>query len=158
MDRGTRWAIAQGVTKSQTWLSDWKTTIIYLYPSLFSYRAPITSNHKISWPIYSSDGKESACKRPGFNPWVRKIPWRRNWQPTPVFLPGKFHGQRSLAGYSPRGRKELTWLTHTNILNSLPYLKLLNTSFYFKFFSSRGLHNAVQTWSFYILSKNLLVL
>ena len=35
------------------------------------------------------------------NPWVRKIPWRRRWQPTPVFLPGKFLGQRSLAGYSP---------------------------------------------------------
>ena len=33
-------------------------------------------------------------------PWVRKIPWRRKWQPTPVFLPGKFHGQRNLAGYS----------------------------------------------------------
>ena len=38
---------------------------------------------------------------------VGKIPWRRKWQPPPVFLPGKFHGQRSLAGYSPRGRKEL---------------------------------------------------
>jgi len=36
-----------------------------------------------------------------FNPWVRKIPWRRAWQPTPVFLPGKSHGQRSLVGYSP---------------------------------------------------------
>ena len=36
----------------------------------------------------------------GFNPWVRKISWRRKWQPTRVFLPGKFHGQRSLAGYS----------------------------------------------------------
>ena len=35
-----------------------------------------------------------------------KIPWRRKWQPTPVFLPGKSHGHRSLAGYSPRGRKE----------------------------------------------------
>ena len=42
-------------------------------------------------------------KRPGFNPWVRNIPWRRKWQPTPVFLPGRFHGQRSLAGYSPWG-------------------------------------------------------
>ena len=41
------------------------------------------------------------AKRHGFNPWVRKIPWRRKWQPTPVFLLGKFHGQRSLAGYSP---------------------------------------------------------
>jgi len=40
------------------------------------------------------------CKRHGFYPWVRKIPWRRAWQPTPVFLPGESHGQRSLVGYS----------------------------------------------------------
>ena len=46
------------------------------------------------------------CRRPEFNPWVRKIPWRRAWQPTAVFLPGKFHGQRSLVGYSPWGCKE----------------------------------------------------
>ena len=38
-----------------------------------------------------------------FDPWVRKIPWRRAWQPTPVFTPGEFHGQRSLVGYSPWG-------------------------------------------------------
>ena len=44
--------------------------------------------------------------RPGFNPWVGKIPWRREWQLTPVFLPGAFHGQRSLVGYSPWGHKE----------------------------------------------------
>ena len=44
--------------------------------------------------------------RPGSNPWVGKIPWRRQWQPTSVFLPGQFHGQRSLVGYSPRGSKE----------------------------------------------------
>ena len=47
------------------------------------------------------------CWRPRFDLWVGKIPWRRAWQPTPVFLPGESHGQRSLAGYSPRGRKEL---------------------------------------------------
>ena len=46
------------------------------------------------------------CRRPGFNPWVRKIPWRRKWQPTPVPLPGKLHGQRSLVGYSPWGHRE----------------------------------------------------
>jgi len=48
-----------------------------------------------------ASGKESTCrcKRCGFNPWVRKIPWRRAWQPTPVFLPGESHGQRGLAGY-----------------------------------------------------------
>ena len=47
------------------------------------------------------------CKRPGFEPWVRKISWRREWQPTLVFLPGEFHGQRGLVGYSPWGCKEL---------------------------------------------------
>ena len=51
-------------------------------------------------------------KRRRFNPWVRKIPWRRKWQPTPVFLPGKSHGQRSLADYSPWGRKELDTTEH----------------------------------------------
>ena len=44
--------------------------------------------------------------RPGFNPWVGKIPWRRKCQPTPVLLPGKSHGWRSLVGYSPWGHKE----------------------------------------------------
>ena len=48
-----------------------------------------------------------ASRRPWvFDPWVRKIPWRREWQHTPVFLSGKFHGLRSLVGYSPWGRKE----------------------------------------------------
>ena len=47
------------------------------------------------------------CRRPGFNPWVRKIPRRREWQPTPVFLPGESHGQRNLVGYSPWSHKEL---------------------------------------------------
>ena len=41
----------------------------------------------------------------GFDPWIGKIPWRRKWQPTPVLSPGESHGQRSLVGYSPRGRK-----------------------------------------------------
>ena len=66
-------------------------------------------------------GKESACQcRRHFDPWVGKIPWRRKWQPTPVFLPGKSHGQRSLTGYSPKGPKDLdmterlsTWLGHS---------------------------------------------
>ena len=58
-----------------------------------------------------SAGKEPNCqcrryKRHEFYPLVGKIPWKRKWQPTPVFLPGKSHEQRSLAGYSPRGHKE----------------------------------------------------
>ena len=50
-----------------------------------------------------SDCKDSACSRPGFDPWVGKIPWRREWQPTPVLLSGESYGQRSLAGYSVYG-------------------------------------------------------
>ena len=46
-------------------------------------------------------------RRHGFDPWVGKIPWRREWQPTPVVLPGKSHGQRSLKGYSPLGLKSI---------------------------------------------------
>ena len=46
------------------------------------------------------------CRIPQYDSWVRKIPWRRKWQPTPGFLPGESHGQRSLVGYSPRGHKE----------------------------------------------------
>ena len=52
--------------------------------------------------------------RPGLHPWVDKIPWRREWLPTPVFLPEEPQGQRSLMGYSPWGPKELDtteWLT-----------------------------------------------
>ena len=55
-------------------------------------------------------------QKPRFDPWVRKIPCRREWQPTPIFLPGDFHGQRSLVGCSPWGHKELDeteGLTHT---------------------------------------------
>ena len=54
------------------------------------------------------------CGRPRFDPWVRKIPWKKKWQPILVFLPGKSHGQRSLAGYSPCTRKESDmtgWIT-----------------------------------------------
>ena len=46
------------------------------------------------------------CRRPRFDPWVGKIPWRREWQPTPVLLLGKPHGWRSLVGYTPWGHKE----------------------------------------------------
>ena len=70
-----------------------------------------TANLPMGFPGGIS-GKEPVCqrrrlKRPAFDPYVGKIPWRRAWQPTPVFLPGESHGQRCLAGYSPWGRKEL---------------------------------------------------
>ena len=71
-----------------------------------------------------ASGKEPACqcrrrRTRGFNPWVGKIPWRREWQPTPVFLPGERHGQMSLVSYSLWGHKEsdmtgATWHACTN--------------------------------------------
>ena len=82
-------------------------------------------------------GKESSSQRlrHGFDPWVRKIPWRRRWQPTPVFLPGKSHGSWSRVGYRPRGRKELDtterlhfhfiqiYRAHTSLLAMRSYLE-----------------------------------
>ena len=64
------------------------------------------------------NGKESACqfRRLEFEPWVRKILWRRKWQPIPVFLPGESHAQRNLAGYSPWGCKESDITEHTGSL------------------------------------------
>ena len=58
----------------------------------------------------ANEGRRKRCR---FDPWVGKILWSRKWQPTPVFLPGKFHGQKSLVGYSPWGCKELDITEHT---------------------------------------------
>ena len=83
------------------------------------------------WP----SGKESACqyrrwKKGGFDSWVRRIPWCRKWQPSPVFLPEKFHGQRSLVGYSPGSHKELNRAEHTHkvtIIKTVELAKKWNT-------------------------------
>ena len=100
------------------------TKIFTLYNEIISKRSFRIRNSISSWTYRSqseqeqgvwkllwgfpggANGKEPACqcskhKRCRFSPWVGKIPWRRAWQPTPVFLPGKSHGQRSLEGYSP---------------------------------------------------------
>ena len=76
-----------------------------------------------------ASGKEPAChcrrrKRLEFDPWVRKMPQRRAWQPTPVFLPGESHGERSLEGYSPWGHKEsdVTEATNTSLLTNYTIL------------------------------------
>ena len=78
--------------------------------ALNTYRMPVYWILDTGFPG-GSRYKESACqyrkhKRRGFDPWLGRIPWRRKWLSAPVFLPEKFHGQRSLAGYSPWGRKE----------------------------------------------------
>ena len=61
------------------------------------------------------------CRRPRLDPWVKKIPWRRRWQPTAVLLPGESHGWKSLVGYNPWGRKEsdTTERLHFHFLSTL---------------------------------------
>ena len=81
-------------------------------PEAVSAASSVNRGWDLIWPsLMAQTGKESICqcrrrKRQGFDPWVRKVPWRRKWQPTPVFLPGESHGQRSLVGYRP-------WVTNT---------------------------------------------
>ena len=74
-----------------------------------------------------TSGEESACqgrrhKRCGFDPRVGKIPWRRKWQPTPVFLPGKSHGQRSRAGFNPWGHKESDMAEHSTACSQMQFM------------------------------------
>ena len=66
------------------------------------------------------------CQRPGFDPWVGNIPWRRKWQLTPVFLPGESHGRRSLVGYSPRGHKELDTTERLHFQSRLCFVRVIS--------------------------------
>ena len=95
------------------------------------------SSHRQSGFLGGASGKEPTCQywrhKRQVQPRVRKIPWRRAWRPTPVFLPGESHGQKSLVGYSPQGLKELDtteWLACTGKhatafhFEALPYFVL----------------------------------
>ena len=83
--------------RSPAWLGLSNKTLSFFLPlSLMTW-----TSQEAQW-----GRKYLQCSKHGFSPWVRKIPWRWKWQPTPVFLPGKFHRQRSLVGYSPWDRKE----------------------------------------------------
>ena len=101
MDRGAWWATVHGVAKSQTWLSDF-SFFLSPYP-----RLPLWLRR---WRI------RLQCGRPGFDPWVGKVPWRRGWLPTPVFWPGEFHGQ-----YSPWGHKESDVTEQLSLLLFSPF-------------------------------------
>ena len=86
-----------------------------------------------AWLPWWLSGKEFTCqcRRHRLDPWVRKMPWRRKWQHTPVFLPGKSHEQRSLVGYSPCGCERVghnnstterctkMWLTLTDVVEQM---------------------------------------
>ena len=120
MDGGTWWAAVHGVAKSQTRLSDFTFTFhlhalekeMATHRSILAWRIPGTGEPG-GLPSMGSHGVghdwsdlAAALQKTLFDLWVWKIPWRREWQPTAVFLRGEFHGQRSLAGYSPWDHKE----------------------------------------------------
>ena len=97
------WLDSIRLTVSSLW--KWPGLVNAVYMSSFK-----NYFHLLTGSIFpgGSDGKSIClqCRRPRFDPWVRKIPWRRQWQPTPVLLPGKSHGWRSVVGCNPWGRKE----------------------------------------------------
>ena len=100
----------------------------------------------------------SRRKRCGFDPWVGKIPWRRAWQPTPVFLPGECHGQRSLAGYSPWGciDSDMTEVTEHPCVHAFDLGHTsMNSSNVWTFPSRTARHRQVWNWSTHFCRKGL---
>ena len=73
-----------------------------------------TSTHSVS-VVKNPPAVQETCRRYGFHPWVRKIPWRRKQQSAPVILPGESNGRRSPVGKSPWGRKESGATEHTGL-------------------------------------------
>ena len=102
-----------------------------------------------------SDGKASeTCNAGGFNPWVGKIPWRRKLQPTPVILPGKFHGLRSLVGYSPWGHKESETTEQLHSHSQYTYLLLQSVWISYAVLSSQ---NFQRHWLIFCTRLNYLI-
>ena len=115
IDRGAWWATVRGVTELDKTKRLTNQLIICLRP-VFPSVSSLKERKKVlscllmnlgSFP-HGSHSKQSAsqCRRLRFDPWVRKIPWRREWQPTPGFLPWKSHRWRSLVCCSPWGGKD----------------------------------------------------
>ena len=150
MDREAWHAAVLRVAKSRTRLRDW-TELNYAEDndrkkkdrtthSSFSFQSLLISkpNKMLVVCVYQdfsggTSGKEPTCqysrlKRHGFNPWVRKILWKRKWQPTLLFLTGESHGQKSLGGYSHKVTKSQTWLkwlsTHTCVYQEIKQIQL----------------------------------
>ena len=115
----TRSSYTQDFKHGQSW------TYSYLYEQQLNF-FQIGSQKENSQSITFSEVKNlpvmQGQRRCIFDPWVWKMPWRRKWQPTPIFLPGKFHGQKSLVGYI-HGVTELdmTEHAHTEFLKVNPF-------------------------------------
>ena len=94
------------------------------HPSLFLSTPHLALERKWTCPWLSGSRILLQGRRHQFDPWVRKILWRRKWQPTPIFLPGESHGWRSLVGYRPWGRKH----NRTHITAACPPPPLLSAA------------------------------
>ena len=122
---------SQGQSKREPSLGDWGHSPKRAWTGCAVPAAPL---HLlvIPWTLHwgfpdGASGKEPAYQRPGFDPWVGRIPWRRKWQPTPVILPGESCGQRSLAGCSHGITKRWSRLstharTHTPLVPGTAFL------------------------------------
>ena len=102
--------VAISSSRGSSWLRDGTcvSCVFCIGSGFFTFSAPWW------WMLSDENLYVVQCRGRRFKSWVRKSPWRRKWQPTPVFLPGKYHGQRSMAGYSPQGRKSRTRLSNLN--------------------------------------------
>ena len=97
-DRGAWWAAVSGVAQSQTRLKRLSSSI---------------QASQVALVVKNLSANAGGIRRCGFNPWVKKIPWKRSWQPILVFLPGQSHGQRNLVG------RETQWAEKPGGLQSI---------------------------------------
>ena len=119
MDREAWRAALHGIAKSRTWLSDWTDlNTHYNHLHVFQYfqvlYIPLWASPMAQWQ--RSCLQCSRCWRRAFDPRMGKIPWMRKWKSIPVFLLGKSHGQRNLAGYSLKSHKESGMTKHTHTI------------------------------------------
>ena len=99
----------EGQTKFRTEIS---TGLVFKIDHLKKKWGDLLGSPMVKMGFLAGSTVKNPCLcRCGFDPWLRKISWRRKWQPTPIFLSGKSHGQRSLVGYSPQGCKSRIWLS-----------------------------------------------
>ena len=127
MDRGAWWVTVHRMTKIQTWLKWLSTHALHVCISVIEKQNQRKTSTRNKKPC--SNQKQSplhSYRRCRFNPWVRRIPWRRKWQSTPLFLPGKYHG---LVGYSPWGHKNLDTIYRLNNNNNGSYREKLPARF-----------------------------
>ena len=105
---------------------EWKASLINYNSTAVNSVNYLSYREILGFPG-GSDGKESTCKVGdlGLIPGLGRCPWRRERRPTPVFLPGEFHGQRSLAGYSPWSCKELDMTEWLSLTHSLTHSEIL---------------------------------